>query len=169
MNGREEMICEICNKNEGNIVFQVYNNGKIITRTICTECAMSAQNEFFKALHIIASKARQPKVNDVTNKKAPEVFCPECGSMIGSISEETLFGCPQCYNAAREQLNAIKYPDTQAPDENQHEIKSEEVLAELKHQLRTAIVTQDFERAAKLRDEINQTEKSITSHGGPDE
>ncbi len=132
---------------------------------------MSAQNEFFKALHIIASKARAANANDVTDKKLPESFCPECGSVIGEINDESVFGCPHCYDAAREQLKSIKNPELQESnrENEQRKIKSEEVLAELQHQLRTAIVTQDFERAAKLRDEINQTEKSISMHGGLDE
>lgn len=163
------MICEICNKNEGNIVFQVYNNGQIITHSICTECAMSAQNEFFKALNMLANKARQSKVNNGAEEKLPEKICPECGTVISNIDENSVFGCPHCYSAAREQLKTIKGMDTKNAEEQKQIINIEETLAELQHQLRTAIVTQDFERAAKLRDEINQTEKSMSSHGGTDE
>ncbi|MDO5021910.1 MAG: UvrB/UvrC motif-containing protein [Eubacteriales bacterium] len=165
------MICEICNKNEGNIVFQVYNNGEITTRTICTECAMSAQNEFFKALHIIANKARRGKIKSDAGEKLPESFCPECGNAIGDLNEDSVFGCPQCYNAARDRLKRIKglLPEEQVLEEQEREIKSEEILEELHHQLRTAIVAEDFERAAKLRDEITETEKSISHQGGFDE
>ena len=163
------MICEICNKNEGNIVFQVYNNGKMITRTICSECAVAAQNQFFKALRIVTNNVNQKSKQTRSVARLPESICTSCGTAISEITEDTLLGCPNCYDVARVQLAKLRQKDK---DENNTEPEAKQpkdTLEQMHHELRSAIVMQDFELAASIRDKIRKTEETLLVEGDGDE
>lgn len=163
------MICEICNKNEGNIVFQVYNNGKMITRTICSECAVAAQNQFFKALRIVSNSVNQKSKQTRSVARLPESICTSCGTAISEITEDTLLGCPNCYDVARVQLAKLKQKDKAENTEEGEIAQPKDILAQMHHELRSAIVMQDFELAASIRDKIRKTEETLSVEGDGNE
>ena len=101
--------------------------------------------------------------------------CPGCGASFEDITRSGKIGCAQCYHTFRGQLLPIiqrihgtaqhkgKVPGSSAlrvTDTNNKIVAVEETpLEEKKRLLKQAIETQDFERAAVLRDEIKELEQ----------
>lgn len=106
--------------------------------------------------------------------------CPSCGASFGEISKSGKIGCAQCYDTFRNQLLPViqrihgaaqhmgKIPGGSAlrvTDPNRQMVASPRQaenpeLEEKRRQLKEAIDTQDFERAAVLRDEIKEAEQN---------
>lgn len=141
------MLCDICHHNEANIIFQVFQNGRMTTHPVCAECAMKAQREFLRALEKMGTAAQQ----DMEEQPAalPKRLCPVCGTAVDEIGRDTVLGCPHCYQSAFEQVAALR--------EGVQPVKDEEE-SDMAHRLREALASEDYEQAARLRDMLKDAE-----------
>ena len=109
--------------------------------------------------------------------------CPFCGWSTEQFHKTNRLGCPECYKVFTEILNKTlpggkvplhhtgKHPADLAP-ELVHEIEEEqkkrllirekeELLARMKSDIQSAVVHEDYEKAAFLRDHIWELEKEL--------
>lgn len=103
-----------------------------------------------------------------------ELTCDECGMTFSEFREHSLLGCPQCYAAFEAALGPLleraherathhlgKVPRRAGASEQRHLL-----IARLRKRLDEAVVAEDYEVAAKLRDEIRRYEQSSQSPEG---
>ena len=169
------MKCQICNKNEANIVFtQIVNNEKIVLQ-ICTECAKK------KGISIEIEKPSYPKIHsfigsltgdigEKDEKEIPDMTCNVCGLTFAEFKKNGLFGCDKCHMAFGEhishllkQIHGTDVYEGKLPDELSGEGEKIQKLRNLRSELKRCIELEDYESAAKLRDRISKIEgKKIT-------
>lgn len=149
------MLCQKCGKNQANVLYKQMINGEYKEISLCSECAKDLEmpfNLFKKPTHM----------NELNTSKV----CNLCGSTIRDIMQNGKAGCPKCYDIFRNELsNTIAHihgmtaHTGRAP--HQHKMKNMKRIKinNLKSQLKEAIAKQEFESAAKLRDEINLMEQ----------
>ena len=101
---------------------------------------------------------------------APTVVreCKNCHMTLSEFLKNGRFGCSECYSAFED---ALKKPLKQIHGATEHtgkipqkggaKISKETKIRHLKAELDTAVLNQEFEKAAKLRDEI----KAISEGG----
>ena len=106
------------------------------------------------------------------NKKTKEsdkinLKCANCGTTYDDFRKFSRLGCSRCYDSFKEHLSTLlkkihgsnqhlgKAPAKIAPAEKQ----KMENMQDLKTQLMYAIQSEDFEKAAQLRDKIRRMEK----------
>lgn len=91
--------------------------------------------------------------------------CRGCGWSFGSFRQTGLLGCPRCYRSFEEPLKDIL---RRVHGSNEHIgkayrrvnlIVAEEEVDSLKEELEEAVELEDFERAAALRDRIQNLER----------
>ena len=164
------MKCQLCNKNEANIVFtQIINNEKIVLR-ICTDCAKE------KGISVEFEKPSQPKVHSFIggltgilgereDKKIPNLKCNVCGLTFAEFKKNGLFGCDRCHVAFGEQisnlLKQIHGTDVyvgKSPEKLSEEGEKINQLKGLRAELNRCIELEEYERAAELRDKIAEAE-----------
>lgn len=92
--------------------------------------------------------------------------CPHCGLSLAEFNKTGRLGCSECYHVFAEELHSLlrkihgsdqhigKVPAT---DPIQVEVRKE-VLA-LRRRLKRAIEREEFEKAAELRDRIDEIEQ----------
>lgn len=183
------MTCEICGKN-ATFFFKQTKNGYTVEKALCSECANKSglsnpsslfdaiQDDFFGGL-LTSFVNKEPKL--VSTKS-----CSGCGMTLGELLNGGKVGCAKCYSVFEKSLvptiakihgNVVhcgKFPETH-PDEalkNYNENKEPEKaqLSEkeqtmiLKKQLKTAVDNQEYELAAKLRDEIKSLEEKLSQN-----
>jgi protein arginine kinase activator len=97
--------------------------------------------------------------------QAPPAQCPVCGTTDEELHEKGRLGCGDCYKTFAETLEPIlsrvhgstehhgKFPRQAARN---LDLKTE--LRRLQEDLQSAIISENYERAAKLRDRIKQYE-----------
>ncbi|QDU33645.1 UvrB/uvrC motif protein [Poriferisphaera corsica] len=94
--------------------------------------------------------------------------CPECGLTFAQFREKSLLGCPECYKAFERQLCSLleraheggvhhigKVPVRAGADENR-----QSQLMRMRKRLDEAVNSEDYELAARLRDDIRTFEES---------
>lgn len=108
------------------------------------------------------------------DKASDKVTCPTCGLRYGDFKKQGRFGCGNCYRTFRHDLEAImrkihgaslhrgQSPVFSMSDSDQNvpiPVKEEE---RLEQELKKAIDTEDFERAAEIRDKLKTIRESIS-------
>ena len=99
--------------------------------------------------------------------------CPRCGMAREEFRKTGRLGCPDCYNTFMAELAmAIKamHHSTQhvgkipAREGVQTRIKSQ--IARLQKELESAVAREEYEKAAQIRDQINETRSQAKEEGG---
>ena len=168
------MKCQICKKNESNIVFtQIINNEKVVLQ-ICSECAQK------KGISIEIESPTPPKIasfiggftavsTENVDADIPDLTCPNCGLTFAEFKHEGLFGCDQCHTAFGEhvssllkQIHGTDVYEGNVPEKLSVEGKAMRQLKKLRDDLRHSIDAEDYEKAAELRDRISELEGKMT-------
>jgi protein arginine kinase activator len=168
------MKCQICQKNEANIIFtQIINNEKEVLH-ICSDCAKE------KGISVTIEKPSHPKGNpfvgsltggltESDEKSIPDLTCDVCGLTFADFKRIGLFGCDNCHKAFGEhtpsllkQIHGTVVYCGKNPGELSEEGEKLQQLQNLRARLQQCIETEDYERAAVIRDKIADLEsKSI--------
>ena len=175
------MKCEKCNQNEATYFYEENINGKVSSYHLCASCASKMDNSeempFFSAKNqsFIGSSLFQNLIGGVFSgggTAAPtRKTCTGCSATWGEIKQNGMVFCPQCYETFREELSETlrrmhgnlvhvgRRPDKKTACElPKKEPPKKSKLNVLREELAEMIKTENFERAAKLRDEIKALE-----------
>ena len=170
------MKCDNCNK-MATVHLTEIKNGKKLEKHLCEQCA--AQNEGVPAL----VKGHQP-INELLTQfvmahsglqKDLNVTCEQCGISWAEFRQQGLFGCEHDYEAFEKDLTPLlqrahegashhvgKTPVRQANGAPAAAPKPKKKFVDankLRKDLAKAVELEDYERAAKLRDQIRQAEE----------
>lgn len=155
-------VCELCKKRMATIhLTDIHNNVKRELH-ICESCAEE------KGLLFKSHLAIQQLIGDTDTPRAkeretePQPACESCGITWAEFRRKGRLGCPQDYSIFRSSLLSL-LGDIHAPDvrhtgkspsenENQRELRRE--LMHCQQDLRRAIESEDYEKAAHLRDQL---------------
>lgn len=159
------MLCNHCGKNPATTTVKQTINGQTHVMHLCHGCSERLQlssffgNPFFSASDLFSGFFQQGAAKNQEDSRR----CPKCGTSLREVLSTGHLGCAECIDAFQEELlptirkihgNAVhtgKVPQT-APAQ----VKAKRQIELLEEQLKKAISEQEFETAAKLRDEINQ-------------
>lgn len=174
------MICQDCKNRESQVHFtQIVNNEKTAL-SLCKECAAARgfhsplDNMPFPLAEILSGlTANMPMQKQLAQEES--ISCQGCGLTFDEFTRQGRFGCGECYKAFRARLEMIMRkihgasmhrgmtPTIETTDDDtsteSFSIKEEE---RLKDELQKAIATEDFERAAELRDKLKTLQNSLT-------
>lgn len=178
------MLCDICKKNEAVIHIQeISAAGKKIIN-LCNDCAEKHPqfdpllqfgnitfNDVIKNIKKISSDIIKKKTQD---EDSP--VCPKCGWDFQKMEENNgLLGCEKCYevfgDALQNTINSIHRSRVHT-GKRPAKIKREpqaiklEKLRKLEEELQTAVMQEEYERAAVLRDEIAALKKKRKKESG---
>lgn len=159
------MLCEECKTNEACYTVSVMAGDEMTTRHLCAEC-MAKMNANFAGGNIRNLLSSILSAITGTETPAPQeedsgVVCPRCQTTQSQFTRTGRLGCPACYEAFREQLqpmllqihgrvqHAGRQPLT--TEDAQRTRSRQEALT---RQMEQAVALEDFETAARLRDQL---------------
>jgi len=164
------MQCQSCNKNEATIHLTEITDGVRTELHICESCAHQ-QGIIVKSqipLNELLSNllAAQPTEEELFGSSEQKQSCPQCGFTLRRFRKVGLLGCPYDYEVFEKSLlpliekahNGQTVHCGKVPSKATVNTKKQIKLATLRRQLQAALRNEDYERAAKLRDRINQLE-----------
>jgi len=170
------MKCQDCGERDSTVqVTQIINNEKIVLK-LCKECAAKRgfhspldNNPFPLANFLAGMMTKEKPGKSSASITKPDLTCPHCGLTFSEFSNLGRFGCGQCYKTFRERLQPLL---RKIHGSSLHRGKLPPMLSEegtviqeqerLQEELRRAVESEDFERAADLRDKL-KTFRSINS------
>ena len=183
--GMIKMLCEKCKKRTATVFYNENINGKTRSFSLCGECAAKLREKGdiqditsmtgsfadpFSALHdnLFGSFFGIPSGMVSHGQKQ----CPGCGTTYLEINKSGKVGCPECYAVFREELSGLLSSVHGTPGHTgsvpaKHRAKQErdQKLQRMKDELQAAIQTEDYEKAAALRDEIRKLQTESVKEG----
>lgn len=176
------MTCEECGKKPATLHLTKIVNGEKTEYHICEACAkekgdfMSGFNNF--SIHNLLSgllnfdpmskSSAAGQSSSQTASQAKTQRCETCGLTYAQFSKSGRFGCSDCYQAFGSRLdpmfrrihgNTVHYG--KVPERTGGQIKIRKELDQLKASLQQFIATEEFEKAAEIRDRIRALEHEI--------
>lgn len=165
------MLCQNCGKNEASTHIKQIINGDMAESHLCSDCASHlGYSDVFSGFGLNLSGLFGGLLGDmmpsISAGKSPR--CPKCGTSFEEIVRSGKVGCADCYRTFYDKLlpsiqrihGKIKHSGkvtNSAPVESKEET-TEEKIEKLKIAMNEAVAKQEFETAAKIRDEIKALE-----------
>lgn len=163
------MLCQNCEKHEATTHIKRVINGDTAETHLCPECAAHlGYGDIFSGFGLnlgeLFSGLTETGLPAISGAKV--MRCPKCGCSFEDIAREGKLGCAECYTTFYDKLlpslqrihGRIQHSGKVSESAGGEVVKAGK-LEQLREDLKTAIANEDFEQAAKLRDEIKELEK----------
>ena len=154
------MLCEECQKNQATVMMTVTAGEQITTRHLCKECMENMEIRFAHGdvqgfLSSILSMLS-------AQSKAAARTCSGCGLSYAEFKETGRLGCAQCYHDFADELRPLllrvhgrSQHAGRVPASIKEDFNRLQQINHLRDQMEKAVSIENFEEAAKLRDEIH--------------
>lgn len=165
------VMCKNCGIRPAKIHYTEIVDNNMETMDLCIECADEkgidvTQSTKYGLGDLVAGLIDNAAASE--GERIGKVRCPSCGYDYSDFKKVGRFGCPECYAAFETQLLPLL---RQLHGSTQHEGKApaklgekaviRKELLELRDQLSEAIESEAYERAAQIRDRINELENQV--------
>ncbi len=167
------MLCERCKKKVATVFVTKVINDQKTEHVLCIECAKAegsfptgfgeavSVDSLLKGFFHAPSAPAQPTDNS-------GAVCPLCGMDTEKLAEKGRFGCSECYkvftDAASRTIRHIhgrKRHIGKLPKRGSGALSAKRKLADLRTALEAHVLSEEYEEAAKLRDQIRALEKEM--------
>lgn len=169
------MLCQECGKRPSSLHFTKIVNGEKTEFHICEACAREkgeipgSPNGF--SIHSLLSGILDfdPMMGKGISDLKPQesIRCSSCGMTYTQFSKIGRFGCSECYTTFGNRLNPLikrihgnVAHSGKIPKRSGGRIQIKRHLEQLRLDLQQAITSEEFERAAQIRDNIRELERS---------
>jgi len=163
------MLCSKCKKNPASVFYKQVVNGTVREAALCSECASAMNLGINKAASafslpfsdgsLISGLFGDAPVRSSVQRKV----CPLCGSAFSDIAHSGKVGCAKCYETFRNELmptvtgiHGRSKHTGRCPKDHKAKAEKRNRLDELNAELNAAVQSEEYEKAAKLRDEIKR-------------
>ncbi len=170
------MLCDRCRKNDASVHIVKIINGEKQELNLCETCAHQA-NEIgisdtikfgnpFSFQNILSGLVDYLNISP-QGMRTLETACPKCGTTYAEFKQTGYLGCDECYNYFNTALEAVvrrvqgnSEHIGKVPLKSEKELVDKRKLFKLKEELQKAVLMEEYEKAAKLRDEIRVIQSS---------
>jgi len=159
------MLCQVCHAAEATVYLIETVNNKHVSLQICESCAQKKHlgeliSKPAMAIHELLASILQ--LGQAAEPAGAALACPRCGLEYVRFTQAGRFGCPACYDAFKERLLPLLRQFHQAEEHRGRTgrpARPEPQGADhLKDRIRQAVAHEDYETAARLRDQLKQQE-----------
>jgi protein arginine kinase activator len=162
------MFCDVCKEKQANVFFTQIINGQVQKVNLCDDC--SKQKGVTDPTGFALAELLLGMGHEAGEEAKPgELTCEECGLTHSDFKRAGRLGCAHCYEVFHAEIDALlknihkgsrhvgKVPSRAAASAVTHRLES------LRTDLAKAIDDENFEDAARLRDEINRLAQDSTN------
>lgn len=163
------MICGKCAKNHATVHVTEVVNGVKKESHLCEECARAAGGKFtFSITDILAGLIEPVKTPGSKPADPAAPRCPECGISYAEFKAKARLGCANDYEVFKsglmpllEKVHGAVQHTGKTPHTVESVVRKETELARLKRELEGVVKSEDFEKAAQIRDRIRILEGEL--------
>lgn len=157
------MLCDKCKSREAHVFIERTINGTKEKFSLCSECASKLEKEMPFTIDLGGFFSGFNPFGGMALQQSNVPVCSMCGMTFEDFENTGRLGCAHCYEDFREQLvpiiKRIHGSQQHTGYENSEEDKKRLAVQELKAKLSEAILHENYEEAARLRDEIKALEE----------
>lgn len=159
------MLCDVCHKNVATVHLTEVINDKVVEMHICQDCARSKAEELKDQLSISDLLGGLVDIGGI-DKKELAIKCPFCGLTYNGFKRKGRLGCGKCYTTFKDKLlpllkkiHSATQHTGKFPASLGKKVSANTKMQELQKNLQQAVQLEEYEEAARLRDEIKELEK----------
>lgn len=169
------MNCDECKNNPATVHLTQMINGKKVDAHLCGECAakkgfllFDMDNKFSIPNFLgsfLGSDFSLPNMHQASSHPSS---CPRCGIHFTDIKQTGKLGCSECYTAFDRQLEPTLrriHGNSQHigkfPVRGGEKVLLKKQIEQFKVQLQQAVLEENYEKAAEIRDQIKSLEKGL--------
>ncbi len=158
------MLCDNCKNEPAKIHYKEIKDNQVSEFHLCEKCAIEKgiqvphKKQTFSISNILTGMSEEAG-SDVST-------CSACGLTYKEFRDGGRLGCANCYEAFKEQIKPLlrrihgsNVHIGKSPRSSQGIFEKRREIEDLKIELSRSIESEDFERAAELRDRIKELEK----------
>jgi len=160
------MNCEKCYKVHATIHLTEIENGVKKEAHLCDECAR--QTGVHLKFNFSVSDLLGGLMEPAKASKASHLRCPECGITYSEFKAKARLGCANDYEVFRgellrllEKIHGSTTHIGKTPRTADGQVRKESELMRLKRDLDSVVKSEDFEKAAEIRDRIRCLELEL--------
>lgn len=170
------MLCEECKQRPATVHLTKIVNNQKTEMHLCQECAQergelgfmgNIQINFPNLLSGFFDLDQHFNVEEPFSEELQE-HCPSCGLSYNDFRELGQLGCSTCYKTFGEQMEPIlrrihghTRHTGKVPRKHAGKLSLERKVENLKGELKEAVLREEYEKAAQLRDEVHALEKKL--------
>lgn len=162
------MLCDICGKNPATVHLTEIIDDQMNELHLCEECARQKSIQMeqqFGLSDLLAGLTEFEK--PMVEKEAVVLKCPTCGFTYTDFKKIGRLGCSDCYSTFKKYLvpllkriHGSGFHYGKSPVKITKPVKKKiDLLSSLRYQLQKAIEMEEFEEAARIRDQIRILER----------
>lgn len=167
------MLCDDCKKNQSCVHMTQITSTEKIDKHLCEECAKKYGDLLFNAdqnfsVNDFLAGMFNNGMGDAAQPKA--VVCPNCSMTYRDFSRTGKIGCGVCYTTFEERLEPLlrrihgaSSHNGKIPKRTGGQIKIKQRIKRMRKALSAHVASEEFEKAAALRDEIRALEKTLSA------
>lgn len=166
------MLCDDCKERPASVHITKINNNQKSEKHLCDKCAQksgevnySGHNDF-SVQDFLKGMFTQGFTN-MPNYRT-EAPCPGCGMTYGDFSRGGKIGCSDCYSSYGERLEPLlrrihgaSSHTGKVPKRTGGKLALRQRLRLLRENLERHVIREEYEQAAKVRDEVKAIEKEL--------
>ena len=149
------MLCEECGQRNAEVIMTTLIGGQSTTRHLCRECVKKYKAGDLQAVLAAVLSTMSEK------QHTPEITCPRCGETYAEFQKTGMLGCAECYRAFQKELTPLiarvqgrsQHAGRRPPVSEEEQARMTRMV-ELRAQMEAAVAAENFEEAARLRDEL---------------
>lgn len=171
------MLCQNCNVNQATVFVHRIINGQEKDFHLCSQCAeqIDVQISFDKLfqgfLDTFLSHDQKQNFNQKSYLTQKSV-CTKCGFTYDDFKNTGKLGCDECYKTFHDDLLSVlkniqgsTRHNGKMPKKSVSKFSYQTQIINLKNELQKAIQTEEYEQAARIRDEIKKIKEENNIDG----
>jgi protein arginine kinase activator len=170
------MKCQNCHKRDATVHLTEIKGGGKHEMHLCESCAAAKGlpgKAHFSIQDLLAGIASSQQ-SSTQKRRTKELQCPACELTISQFQATGRFGCGDCYKAFETEILPLieKIHDStqhvgKVPGRASPEVTMQKEVRHLHLELKRAIVQEEYEKAAQLRDRVKKIEDELRARGAP--
>ncbi len=160
------MLCGSCNQNEATIHLTEIVNNQVMEVHLCESCAEEKGTDFKTHFNFSELMAGLSDIGPLFKETKPVIECKTCGLSYEEFAKKGRLGCCDCYKHLQKLLLPLIKRVQRAtahlgkrPSQLSGDARKTMDMRDLRERLKKAVQNEEFEEAARLRDEIKQFEE----------
>ncbi|MDR2657650.1 MAG: UvrB/UvrC motif-containing protein [Oscillospiraceae bacterium] len=154
------MLCESCHQQPATVHLTTIVGGEKIEQHLCAACCQKHKQALTMAgMSTLLLNLLQGSSTPTSDQ--PDIRCETCGQTFDMFQKSGMLGCPRCYESFRAHLTPLltrihgnARHTGRAPSRTEEQSHIRRRMDALKREMDRAVADEDFELAAKLRDEL---------------
>lgn len=169
------MLCSKCGMKNASFHYKQISGGQKSELHLCSDCAkelgyIKDTDQPFGFGSILGDFLSSPKAGI---KTSTAYKCPSCSTSLDTVSRTGFLGCDKCYEAFSGTIEAMLskiQPSTTHKGKfggaDGKKIERDNTVKNLKEELKRAVIDENYEQAAILRDKIKEYESREDENNG---